>query len=70
MEACLFLFIIFAIFAVGDMLGVATKSRISGIFIVMIVFIVGFLCKVIPADILTEQGRCAPYPAGQYPLLS
>ncbi len=56
MEACLFLFIIFAIFAVGDMLGVATKSRISGIFIVMIVFIVGFLCKVIPADIFDRAG--------------
>lgn len=52
MEACLFLFIILGIFAVGDILGVTTKSKISGIFIVMIIFIIGFLTEIIPSGYL------------------
>jgi len=56
MEACLFLFIVLGIFAVGDILGVVTKSKISGIFVVMIVFIIGFLNGIIPADIFDKAG--------------
>lgn len=56
MESCLFLFIILGIFAVGDILGVTTKSKISGIFIVMIIFIIGFLTEIIPSDIFDRAG--------------
>lgn len=56
MEACLFLFIIFAIFAIGDVIGVLTKSTISGIFVVMIIFIIGFMTKTIPADVFDRAG--------------
>lgn len=51
METVLALFVILAIFAFGDSLGVITKSRISGIFIVMVVFIIGYLTGIIPAEI-------------------
>lgn len=59
MEACLYLFIILGIFAVGDILGVTTKSKISGIFVVMIIFIVGFLGQYIPGDIFDRAGALA-----------
>lgn len=59
MEACLYLFIILGIFAVGDILGVTTKSKISGIFVVMIVFIIGFLGGMIPADVFDKAGALA-----------
>jgi hypothetical protein len=59
MEACFYLFIIFAIFAFGDILGVLSKAKISGIFIVMVVFIIGYLSGVIPDDIFDRAGALA-----------
>lgn len=50
------LLICLGIFAVGDILAVATKARLSSVFVALMLFLVGFLTDVIPKDII-EQAR-------------
>lgn len=48
------LFICLGIFAIGDVLAVATKARLSSVFVALMLFLVGFLSGVIPGDIIAK----------------
>ncbi len=51
-----YLFIIAGIFAIGDILGVVTKAKLSSVFVALILFLVGFLTGVIPPDVVEKAG--------------
>ena len=51
-----YLFICLALFAIGDILGVFTKAKISSVFVALILFLVGFMTGIIPADIIDQAG--------------
>ena len=42
--------IVLIVFALGDIVGKITKGKLSGMMVVMLLFLVGFLTKLIPAD--------------------
>ncbi len=48
------LFICLGIFAIGDILAVATKARLSSVFVALMLFLAGFLSGAIPADIIAK----------------
>ncbi|MDR3231535.1 MAG: hypothetical protein LBT65_08840 [Synergistaceae bacterium] len=50
------LFVCLIIFAIGDVLAVATKARLSSVFVALMLFLVGFLTGVIPVDVI-EKAR-------------
>ncbi|GAA6324122.1 permease [Fusobacterium ulcerans] len=52
----LFLFLTVLFFAIGDFLGVFTKAKLSSVFVAMFLFLVGFMTKVIPADMIQKAG--------------
>lgn len=47
------------VFALGDIVGKITKGKLSGMMVVMLLFLVGFLTKLIPADIIDQGGLTA-----------
>lgn len=51
--------IILIVFALGDIVGKITKGKLSGMMVVMLLFLVGFLTKLIPADIIDQGGLTA-----------
>lgn len=51
-----YLFICLALFAIGDFLGVFTKARVSSVFVALLLFLVGFLTGILPADIIEQAG--------------
>lgn len=51
-----YLFICLALFAIGDFLGVFTKAKLSSVFVALILFLVGFMTKVLPGDIIEQAG--------------
>lgn len=59
-----YLFIVLAIFGVGDFLGTLTRARLSAVFVSLILFLISFMTGVLPPDIielagLTDLGRWA-----------
>jgi len=48
------LLICLGIFAIGDLLAVATKARLSSVFVALMLFLAGFLSGVIPTDIIAK----------------
>jgi len=44
------------LFAVGDILSVVTKARLSSVFIALMLFLVGFLTHIFPPDIISQAG--------------
>lgn len=50
------LFVVLGIFAIGDVLGVATKAKLSSVFVALMLFLIGFLTGAIPADIIKQAG--------------
>ncbi|WP_083306217.1 hypothetical protein [Fusobacterium sp. HMSC073F01] len=52
----LFLFLTVLFFAIGDFLGVFTKAKLSSVFVAMFLFLVGFMTKMIPADMIQKAG--------------
>lgn len=52
----LFLFITVLFFAIGDFLGVATKAKLSSVFVALLLFLVGFMSGILPADMITKAG--------------
>lgn len=52
MDLFVALFVCFGIFAVGDILGVATKAKVSSVFVALLVFLLGFMSGIIPKDII------------------
>lgn len=53
-----FMFVLI-VFALGDIVGKITKGKLSGMMVVMLLFLVGFLTKLIPADIIDQGGLTA-----------
>jgi len=49
-----YLFICLIIFTIGDVLGVATKAKLSSVFVALMIFLVGFLTGVLPKDIINQ----------------
>ena len=53
-QSMFLLFICLIIFTIGDVLGVATKARLSSVFVALMIFLVGFLTGVLPKDIINQ----------------
>lgn len=51
-----YFFFVMLVFAFGDILGSLTKAKVSSVFVVLTVFLVGFLSGVIPADVIERAG--------------
>ena len=51
--------IVLIVLALGDIVGKITKGKLSGMMVVMLLFLVGFLTKLIPADIIDQGGLTA-----------
>ena len=51
--------IVLIVFALGDIVGKITKGKLSGMMVVMLLFLVGFLTKLVPADIIDQGGLTA-----------
>ena len=51
--------IVLIVFALGDIVGKITKGKLSGMMVVMLLFLVGFLPKLLPADIIDQGGLTA-----------
>lgn len=49
-------FVIIGFFAIGDILGVATKAKLSSVFIALFLFLVGFMAQKLPVDIVAKSG--------------
>ena len=54
MEKFLMLSIVAGLFAIGDILGVATKAKLSSVFIALMGFLVLFMTGVIPSDLIAR----------------
>lgn len=50
------LLIVFGFFAFGDFLGVKTKAKLSSVFVALMLFLVLFVAKVLPPDIIEIAG--------------
>jgi hypothetical protein len=50
------LFLCLAVFAIGDILGVATKAKLSSVFVALLLFLVGFLTGFFPPDVIDKAG--------------
>ena len=51
--------IVLIVFELGDIVGKITKGKLSGMMVVMLLFLVGFLTKLFPADIIDQGGLTA-----------
>ena len=51
--------IVLIVFALGDIVGKITKGKLSGMMVVRLLFLVGFLTKLFPADIIDQGGLTA-----------
>ncbi|MCC8129190.1 MAG: hypothetical protein LIO51_04530 [Clostridiales bacterium] len=51
-----YLMVVVIVFALGDLVAHFSKGRLSGMMIVMLIFLVGFLAGVFPADIIDQAG--------------
>ncbi|MDR1732510.1 MAG: hypothetical protein LBR61_10515 [Synergistaceae bacterium] len=49
-----YLFICLGIFAIGDILAVATRARLSSVFVALMIFLAGFLSGILPLDIISK----------------
>lgn len=48
--------VVLILFAVGDIIATVTKAKISAVFITLLLFLILFVAKVIPADIIDKAG--------------
>lgn len=51
-----YLFICLLFFGIGDFLGVATKAKLSAVFVSLLLFLVSFMSGLIPPDIINQAG--------------
>lgn len=51
-----YLLICLLFFGVGDLLGVATKAKVSAVFVSLFLFLAGFMSGLIPPDIIKKAG--------------
>lgn len=61
-----YLFICVLFFGIGDFLGVATKAKLSAVFVSLLLFLVAFMTGLIPPDIINKAGlsQVAKWAAG------
>lgn len=52
----LYFSVVLALFVIGDWCGIWTRAKISSIFVVLVCFLLLFLFKIIPADIIDRAG--------------
>ncbi|MGL4392172.1 MAG: hypothetical protein ACRCSK_01850 [Fusobacteriaceae bacterium] len=50
------LFICLLFFAIGDYFGVLTKAKLSSVFVALLLFLIGFMTKILPSDIIKLAG--------------
>ncbi len=50
------LLIVLAVFAFGDFMGVITKAKVPSLFVIMCSFLVLFMAKIIPANVVATAG--------------
>lgn len=48
------LFILLGVFALGDVLGISTKSRLSSVFVALMTFLILFMTGIVPHDIVAR----------------
>lgn len=48
------LFVVLGVFALGDIVGISTKSKLSSVFVALIVFLLLFMADIIPPDIVAQ----------------
>ena len=51
-----YIFVCLAFFAIGDFLGVATKAKVSSVFVSLLLFLVFFMADWIPDDVINQAG--------------
>lgn len=51
-----YLFICLLFFGIGDFLGVATKAKVSAVFVSLMLFLIAFMAGWIPPDIIKKAG--------------
>ena len=51
-----YLFIVMGLFAVGDILAILTNARMSSVFTALLLFLIGFMTNLIPANIIQQAG--------------
>ena len=51
-----YIFVCLAFFAIGDFLGVATKAKLSSVFVSLLLFLVFFMADWIPDDVINQAG--------------
>lgn len=51
-----YLMIVVLLFAIGDLIGYISKGKLSGMMMVMLMFLMGFLAKILPDDIIDRAG--------------
>lgn len=56
LEMTKYLFIVLLCFAIGDFFGVFTKAKISSVFVIFMIFLVGFMSGLFPKDIIDRAG--------------
>lgn len=54
-----YLAVVIGIFALGDVFGFLTKGKLSGMMMVMLIFLIAFLSGIIPPDIINQAGLSA-----------
>ena len=51
-----YLMVVVIVFALGDLISYFTKGKLSGLMMVMLLFLVGFLTGILPKDIINRAG--------------
>lgn len=51
-----YLMVVVLVFAIGDMIGHFTKGKLSGMMMVMLLFLIAFLAGILPGDIIDKAG--------------
>ena len=51
-----YMMIVVIIFAAGDMIGQFTRGKLSGLMVVMLLFLFGFVSGILPKDIINQAG--------------
>lgn len=55
-EMLLWFSVVLVLFAIGDLIATKTKAKISAVFVTLLMFLVLFVAKVIPEDIIARAG--------------
>ncbi len=62
-------FAVLLVFFLGDLIGAVTKAKISSMFVIMMGFLLLFMTKIYPADVMKTSGFASIAQLGQYFLL-